>query len=231
MTQKDVIPKDDDAAIETSEKSAVILEQAIRTFAELGYRGTDVQVIADRAGVGKGTVYRYFGAKENLFWTTVFEVFKRLRHALTEAERAESGAVAKLRAACLAYGEFFDQNPDYLEVFVQDRAEFRGTGPEAYKEDHEKLLQRFVGIVEQGIATGEVRPVDPRTTMIALSGLLYGATVQDCYLAHGMPMREVIGHGIDAFLAGIAPGAGECQAVADDHAGRKPAVTIAETGE
>ncbi len=190
---------------EPSQKAGSILEQAIRTFAELGFRATDVQVIADRAGVGKGTVYRHFGTKENLFWAAAFEVFKRMRDALGEAERAAAGAVAKLRAACFAYGRFFDRNPEYLEVFVQDRAEFRGTGPEAYKHDHQQLLEHFHGIVERGIAAGELRPVDPRKTMVALSGLLYGATVQGCYLSQGTAMQEVIEHGVDVFLAGLDP--------------------------
>ncbi len=190
---------------ESSEKGEAILEQAIRTFAELGFRATDVQVIADRAGVGKGTVYRHFGTKEHLFWTTAFEVFKRMRRTLVEAEGAATGAVAKLRAACLAYGRFFDEHPEYLEVFVQDRAEFRGTGPATYKHDHEELLRHFLGIVKWGVAEGELRPIDPQKSMIALSGLLYGVTVQGCYLLDGLSVREVIEHGVDVFLAGLTP--------------------------
>ncbi len=194
---------------ETSGKTEVILEQAIRSFAELGFRATDVQVIADRAGVGKGTVYRHFGTKEELFWAAAFEVFQRMRRALVEAEHAAAGAADKLRAACLAYGRIFDQHPDYLEVFVQDRAEFRGTGPEAYKRDHEELFQHFLNIVERGIAAGELRPVDPRRTMVALSGLLYGATVQSCYIGQGMSLQEIIAAGVDVFLAGLRPGTAE----------------------
>ncbi|MDY0166986.1 MAG: TetR/AcrR family transcriptional regulator [Thermoguttaceae bacterium] len=188
---------------EPSERSEAILQQAIRTFAELGFRATDVQVIADRAGVGKGTVYRHFGTKEELFWSAAFEVFKRMRATLVQAESEVSGAVAKLRAACLAYGRFFEQNPDYLEVFVQDRAEFRGTGPETYKHDHEELLRHFLGIVEQGIADGELRPIDQRKSMIAFSGLLYGVSVQGCYLLDGLSMQEVVEHGVEVFLAGM----------------------------
>ncbi|MDZ7618623.1 MAG: TetR/AcrR family transcriptional regulator [Patescibacteria group bacterium] len=195
----------DAGSSDTSDKGDAILEMAIRTFAELGYRATDVQVIADRAGVGKGTVYRHFGAKEELFWTAAFEVFKRLRHALIQAEQAASGAVAKLRAAALAYGRFFDQHPECLELFVQDRAEFRGTGPEAYKHEHEALMSRFLGIVEQGMANGELRTLDPRKCTIALSGLLDGLTMQACYLSHGMSMQEIIEHGVDVFLGGMQP--------------------------
>ena len=49
---------------EDPDKRLAILEQAIHTFAEQGFRDADVQLIADRAGVGKGTVYRYFGNKK-----------------------------------------------------------------------------------------------------------------------------------------------------------------------
>lgn len=202
--------------LETSEKGEVILEMAMRTFAELGYRATDVQVIADRAGVGKGTVYRHFGPKEDLFWTAAFEVFKRLRHALVQAEQAASGTVAKLRAAALAYGRFFDQNPECLELFVQDRAEFRGTGPEAYKQEHEALLQHFLGIVERGIAAGELRPIDPLKCTIALSGLLDGLTKQACYLSHGMSMQEIIEYGVNVFLTGMQPASPRLATGGDD---------------
>ncbi len=188
---------------ETAGKSKKILEQAIRTFAEMGFRGTDVQLIADRAGVGKGTVYRHFGAKEDLFWTAAFEVFTRLQQTLVAAEQTATGAAAKLHASCLAYAQFFEQYPEYLEVFVQDRAEFRGTGPDTYKREHKQLLLHFRGIVERGVATGELRPCDPNKTMIALSGLLYGVTVQGCYLLDTLSMREVIEQGVDVFLAGI----------------------------
>jgi len=190
---------------EANERRDAILQQSILTFAELGYRGTDVQVIADRAGVGKGTVYRHFGTKEELFWTTAFEVFQRMREHLLAAEQAASGTIAKLRAATRAYGEFFDDNPAYLEVFVQDRAEFRGTGPAEYQQHHEALLNHFVALVEAGIASGELRPVDARRTMIALSGFIHGIVVESCYTVHGLPMREVIEHGVEIFLAGLQP--------------------------
>ena len=80
-------------------KRQAILDQAIRTFSELGFRGTDVQVIADGAGVGKGTVYRYFRSKEELFWATTYEMLERMdRHIIAAMENVQ-GACAKLQAA------------------------------------------------------------------------------------------------------------------------------------
>ncbi len=165
------------------DKRKAILDQAIRTFAELGFRGTDVQVIADRAAVGKGTVYRYFHRKEDLFWAATFEVLLRLERYLFEAVEKAAGPCDKIRAAGVAYARFFESNPQYLEMFVQDRAEFRGTGPESHREHHQKLVHRFGQILQQGIESGELRPMNTEQTTHALGSLLYGTVVLGCHLS------------------------------------------------
>ena len=48
-----------------------ILDQAAETFAAHGVARTDVQWIADAVKVSKGTIYRYFPSKEELFVATV----------------------------------------------------------------------------------------------------------------------------------------------------------------
>ena len=183
-------------------KRLAILEQAIRTFAELGFRGTDVQVIADRAGVGKGTVYRYFRSKEDLFWATTLEVFFRLEKSVSEAQEGVDKACAKIRASAIAYAEFFENNPQCLEVFVQDRAEFRGAAPESHREYHQQLMERFKKIIAQGIECGELRPVDTYKTVHAIGSLLYGTVVLGCHLTT-LPPIEMAEYNVDIFLRGI----------------------------
>lgn len=49
---------------EESPKREAILEAALALFCERGFHGTAVPLIAERAKVGAGTVYRYFDSKE-----------------------------------------------------------------------------------------------------------------------------------------------------------------------
>src|SRR5262245_3931441 len=56
-----------------------ILEAAVNLFAERGYPGTDMQVLADTLGVGKGTVYRYFPSKRDLFLAAADYGMRRLQ--------------------------------------------------------------------------------------------------------------------------------------------------------
>jgi AcrR family transcriptional regulator len=187
---------------ENPEKRQAILEQAIHTFAEFGFRGADVQIIADRAAVGKGTVYRYFHSKEDLFWATTFEVMLRLERQIFDAMEGVVGACAKIRAAAVAYANFFEANPQCLEVFVQDRAEFRGTGPESHREHQREMVLRFESVLQQGIASGELRSVDTRQTTHTLASLLYGIVVLGGHLT-SLSAVEMAEHSIDIFLQGI----------------------------
>jgi AcrR family transcriptional regulator len=183
-------------------KRQAILEQAIRTFAECGFRGADVQVIADGAGVGKGTVYRYFRSKEDLFWAATFEVMHRLEQFLFQALENVEDAIAKIRASAIAYAQFFEVNPHCLELFIQERAEFRGTGPESHREYHQSLIRRFEDILRQGIASGELQPVDTYKTILTLGNLLYGIVVLGSHLTP-LSATEMAEHSIDIFLQGI----------------------------
>lgn len=54
------------AAAEPSPKRDAILDAALELFAERGFHGTAVPLVAERAKVGAGTVYRYFDSKEAL---------------------------------------------------------------------------------------------------------------------------------------------------------------------
>ena len=69
------------------EKRPLILRAATEVFAEQGFNSVTVAAIADRAGIGKGTVYEYFSSKDELLFA-VFEwmnegIFDRI-HGLIE---------------------------------------------------------------------------------------------------------------------------------------------------
>lgn len=60
------------------DKRSAILEAALELFVERGYYGTAVPAVADRAGVGAGTIYRYFKSKEDL----VNELYRHWKQTL-----------------------------------------------------------------------------------------------------------------------------------------------------
>jgi AcrR family transcriptional regulator len=78
---------------ESPEKREAILEAALQLFAEHTFDGTPVPLIAERAGVGAGTIYRYFDNKEAL----VNAVYRRWKLEMKRrlVDDAPGGATAR----------------------------------------------------------------------------------------------------------------------------------------
>src|SRR5690348_1664439 len=56
-----------------------ILDAAVQLFAEHGYSDTDTQLLAEKLQVGKGTLYRYFRSKRDLFLAAADRVMRQMR--------------------------------------------------------------------------------------------------------------------------------------------------------
>ncbi|MBO0510879.1 TetR/AcrR family transcriptional regulator [Streptomyces beijiangensis] len=89
-----------------------MMDAAVRTFGQLGYRAASMDEIAELAGVSKPLVYLYLNSKEELFTACI----RREAAALVAAVQAgvESGATAD-RQLWSGLGAFFEHtasNPD-----------------------------------------------------------------------------------------------------------------------
>ncbi len=76
----------DDSRIAQSkaDKRRRILDAALTLFAERGFHGTAVPLVAERAEVGAGTIYRFFESKEELVNDVFRDAKRRMEHVLRE---------------------------------------------------------------------------------------------------------------------------------------------------
>src|SRR5436190_20989758 len=69
-----------------------ILDSAVKLFAEKGFTDADTQELANRLEVAKGTIYRYFPSKQELFFAAVGRGTQQLREWISErAPKSEDG--------------------------------------------------------------------------------------------------------------------------------------------
>lgn len=102
-------PQPNQIARRMGEKRARIVEAALELFAERGFHGTAVPLVAKRAGVGAGTIYRFFDSKEALVNAAFREAKGRLGDALLEGLRTEASA-----------RDLFEQFWKRLEAFARE---------------------------------------------------------------------------------------------------------------
>lgn len=173
------IPHEKDANVKLppEEKRRIILRAATETFAREGFKNTDVQKIADRSHLGKGTVYRYFGSKENLFWECGIEVFRQIEEILARLLALEIGPIEKLERFILECGVFYEKNPLYTFIIMQVRFAPAHKIPEKTERYlRHTFLAPINRLFEEAIALGLIPPEDPEKYNISVMDALWGVS-------------------------------------------------------
>src|ERR1039458_696556 len=154
-----------------------ILERAIAEFAAQGVAGARTAAIAEAAGVNKALLYYYFKDKESLYEASLEAVFSGLVEALLPLLESALSPGEKLLRFARAHFESLIRHPDYPRLIQQEmscagsRGEPSG-GFRAISTAHFIPLQRAgMRAVEEGIASGELRPVEGAGTLSAVIGM------------------------------------------------------------
>jgi AcrR family transcriptional regulator len=180
-----------------------ILDAATGLFAEHGYRCTDLQDVADRLGVGKGTLYRYFPTKEALFQAAVDRVMMRLRSAIDAVIEGIDEPLERLARAVRAYLAYFDEHPEYVELLIQERAEFRDRKRPTYFVHRDANIGRWRALYARLIRDGRVRPVPVDRITDVVSDLLYGTMFTNYFAGRRKSLAEQADDILDILFLGL----------------------------
>lgn len=193
-------PRDEQLLIRRQEE---ILSGATRLFAEVGYRQADIQVLADRLGVGKGTVYRYFPTKEALFFAAVDAGVRALVECVDAAVENVPEPVEHIQKAIRAYLGFFDHNPDLVELLIIERAEFRDRDQATYFFYKDQTQGKRLAFIESAMASGIIRPMPPERILNVFGDCLYGAIFTNHFSKRKSPLDRQAEEIIDILMHGI----------------------------
>lgn len=196
-------PRDPDRE---ARRKAEILDAAAAVFADVGFANADVQVIADRIGVGKGTVYRYFPTKRELFLAAVDRGLRELTAGI-DAVLADPAAdpVDQLAAAVEAYLTFFHRRPEMVELFIQERAEFRDRHTPLYfaNQDEKNKNCRDVPSIQALVSGGRFRAIAPEQLITVVGDLLYGTIMSNHLSGRPASPQAQAGAILDIVLHGV----------------------------
>lgn len=117
-----------------------ILAAALQEFAANGYAGTTMTAIAERAGLGTASTYRYYASKSELFDAVVTPELAKQFESLLE-RRVRALARATLVDARRSAGDFGD---DMLRFWVQNRLAVVILLDRAEGTDYAPFGERFV---------------------------------------------------------------------------------------
>jgi TetR/AcrR family transcriptional regulator, fatty acid metabolism regulator protein len=144
-----------DRSIAQTDKRTLILDAAIRVFAEHGYHGARVGDIAEDAGVAHGLLYHYFASKDEVLRTIFIENWGELIGRFRAVEDADESASEKLEGIAKILLRTWRNDPALVTVMVREVA--RSQQLQAQVTEVREAFAIVERVIEQGQTQGTFR--------------------------------------------------------------------------
>ncbi len=142
-----------------------ILRAALVEFAQAGLAGARVDSIAEAAGVNKALLYYYFHDKESLYGAVLDLFFERLLDRVMTVCDRPGTAGQRFLSYARAHFDSIAESPYYAHIFMSELMSASRGRPTHLERVFGQYIQpvglRIVGLLQEGIDSGEFRTVDP----------------------------------------------------------------------
>ena len=194
-----------------------ILAAAQMIFTRREYHEVLMDDVARASRVGKGTVYRYFPGKRQLYVAVMFEGIDQLYGELRRVVDTPEVPIVKVeRIVRCILAHFWDRRFFFALIH---RNEHKPDDPDSreWLRRRAELAGLIQSAIEEAVAVGQMREVDSRITTEILLGMLRGA---NRYRRADDTLDLMVAAVVDVFLCGVGTPAGR-RRFGDGNSGRR----------
>jgi AcrR family transcriptional regulator len=181
-------------------KRGEILGAAAAVFAAKGFHKTLMDDVASRAGIGKGTIYRYFTDKEDLFFSILDAGMEDLKVRLTAAAGTRQAPDHKLRAMIATMADFTLRNRPLIKLLPEIELKEIRKRVERIHQHNKALVTLVEREIQHGIDARVFRPGDAHIWARMISLMTRAAFGHGKAGGKGKTLHAII----DLFFHGIA---------------------------
>lgn len=193
---------------EVERRKEEILRAATELFAENGFSDAITQALADRLRVGKGTIYRHFPSKRELFLAAADRVMRKLHERIMASVEGVDDGLEQMARGVLAFLTFFAERPECVELLILERAHFKDRPRPTYIEHREGNVQRWRELYGRLIAEGRMRDVPTDRITDVIGNLIYGTMFTNYFAGPAKPVVEQARDILDIVFQGVLTPAG-----------------------
>jgi len=175
-----------------SDIRAKIIAAAQKAIAELGVSNTTLQVIADGAGISKGSLYYYFKTKDSILYSVVDEDF-RISRRIMQQYRAGKLDKKQLRAAIIAglKERLEKKSENRLHLYLAHEAML---GNQELIASYKAKYADWVNDIAEGFSIAFDVPNSPWTRLLAFFFIstMDGWCMQDLLEISAVPKKDAV---------------------------------------
>jgi TetR/AcrR family hemagglutinin/protease transcriptional regulator len=138
------------------QRSAQLLDSAIKVFARTGLASGVHAQVATEAQVAVSTVFLYFPNRESLVDAVITEIDRYLVQLVANIANTQQPAVDKLRAILHAFSVTVDSAPHYIKIWLNWSTDVDDATWTRYVDFQDRIIGAFSDIIACGIKAGEI---------------------------------------------------------------------------
>ncbi len=174
---------------------------AVQHFARHGYPQTDLDAVAAELGCAKGTLYRYFPSKAELFSEAADFVMRGLTEAVVPLDGM--GPIEQVKAGIRGYLAYFEENPAFIELLMQERAEFKDRRTPTFFRYSELMRERWRPVLRGLMEGGRFRRRPLDRVQDVIGNVLYGVIFTNHFAGRRRTLEEQADDVIDVLFHGL----------------------------
>jgi AcrR family transcriptional regulator len=155
------------------EKRRLVLDAAAEEFAVGGFAAANINTIAANAGISVGSIYKYFGSKENCFLAVLEDGFSELETALSLALKADRSPLEKIEAVLSLIPEHSRRKKSIVRLYNELTGEGLTDSVREFCERFEALsAHAYSSLIREAKALGyAAEDVDPEGFAFCMDNL------------------------------------------------------------
>ena len=151
-----------------------ILHSATELFAEMEFELVLIDEVAAHAGVGKGSVYRQFKSKEELYAAVVIDGFAELQREIRTALAGCTSTPEKI-ATIIRHALLFFRSRRQFFALLRDPKALPASTEREFRAQRDDLSRLIASVLEEGVKSGAMRPaIDTRLAAESMLGMIRG---------------------------------------------------------
>lgn len=185
------------------ERRNKVLKSAAEVFAEKGFEKATLDEIAELAGVGKGTIYRRIGNKEELITLLLKEAAQLLVEAIKRGVKKSADPILQFKEIINALCDFYEENITLVMLLVPQCVTCIDMARMKEMEIAKDVFQTIENIVQKATQKKEIRPISPHLIAKGLISFLNPYFYQYLRSKANYSKSEIAQLVIDLFLDGL----------------------------
>jgi len=159
----------------SDETRLAIVRCAAEVFSQREFHEVLTDDIAQRLGIGKGTIYRYFGSKEELYLAAIGQGLDGLHAAVTAVLRQDAPLETTIEAVVRTMINHFWRQRDFFVLMHRLEPKLKARERADWRKRRAEVMTMIRRVLERGIPRGEIDRINTALAVELLFGMIRAA--------------------------------------------------------